>query len=100
MQSLVDQEIRDKSAFKSAFIHIQFNYLLGRVLTLAEATVDKDKLKAVKDMIHMIFKEREAYVEDLAIKEVVENARDAVAGEFPSYLMIPIDKNKQYEFKI
>jgi len=87
------------NAFKLGIVGENLNHLLGRVLTVVDASTEGEKNKAMKDLVKKEFAEKQSWFAELAFKELEE----AVESHSPRMSwesdLVPFESGKKYSFK-
>lgn len=88
-----------RNAFKLSIVGDNLSHLMGKVLTVVDASTTGEQNKAMKDLIRQAFDEKHGWFAELAWKEQEkEGEGHGPHAEWESGI-VPCDVSKKYSFR-
>lgn len=98
--SMPDQITPDgRNAFKLSFVNDNLSHLLGRVLTVVDASIVGEQNKAIKDLLRREFSNKQSWFCELAWKEVEKLGEGHGPRQEWESGLLPGDPSEKYSFK-
>lgn len=87
------------NAFKLGLVGENLSHLMGRILTVVDASTEGAKNMAMKDLIKKEFSEKQMWFSELAFKELEEVTEGHAPAMSWEQSLVPFEQGKKYSFK-